>query len=283
MYVFINTQIKIFDDFAINRSVVRGHLTFPTTLMLIWSTSMTIYKPTQRDTKIARKIYEQYNGIIPTDTTGRRYEIHHLDGDHDNNDISNLVAVTIQEHYDLHYQQEDWGACYAIGVRMKMDPVQLSKLSSDTQNRRVAEGTHHFVTNNPTYRMLEDGTHPFLNSERQRKQALRRAAEGSNPFCDGGAATARNLKRVANGTHPFLGGEIQRANCLARVENGTHPFLDADRARELANKRLAEGTHNFTGPNSPSQQQWTCNHCGKSGKGKGNFTKHHGDNCKHKS
>jgi hypothetical protein len=241
MYVFINTQIKIFDDFAINRSVVRGHLTFPTTLMLIWSTSMTIYKPTQRDTKIARKVYERHHGKIPKDDTGRRYEIHHLDGDHDNNDISNLVAVTIQEHYDLHYQQEDWGACYAIGVRMKMDPVQLSKLSSDTQNRRVAEGTHHFVTNNPTYRMLEDGT------------------------------------------HPFLGGEIQRANCLTRVENGTHPFLDADRARELANKRLAEGTHNFTGPNSPSQQQWTCNHCGKSGKGKGNFTKHHGDNCKHKS
>lgn len=243
---------------------------------------MTIYNKKKRNTKIARKIYENHHGPIPFDNNGRRLEIHHRDGNHDNNTITNLIAVTIEEHYDLHYNQQDWGACYAIGARMGMDPGQLSKLSSDAQNRLISDGIHHFVTNNPTYKMLENGTHPFLDGELQRKTANKRVADGTNPFLDSKAATERNLKRVANGTHHFLGGVVQRAACLARVANGTHPFLDADKARDRANERLINGTHNFIGENSPSQFQWTCEHCGKSGKGKGNFTKHHGDSCKHR-
>ena len=37
-----------------------------------------------------RKIYEQHYGPIPKDTDGRSYEIHHIDGNHNNNDINNL-------------------------------------------------------------------------------------------------------------------------------------------------------------------------------------------------
>ena len=62
---------------------------------------MTIYTG-----KNYRKIYKQYYGPIPKDEFGRRYDIHHIDGNHDNCDASNLKAVTIQEHYDIHYQQE---------------------------------------------------------------------------------------------------------------------------------------------------------------------------------
>jgi hypothetical protein len=29
-----------------------------------------------------RKIYENHNGIIPKDSDGRTYEIHHIDGNH---------------------------------------------------------------------------------------------------------------------------------------------------------------------------------------------------------
>ena len=50
-----------------------------------------------------RKIYEDHYGQIPLDEEGRSYDIHHIDGNHNNNDISNLKAVTIQEHYDIHY------------------------------------------------------------------------------------------------------------------------------------------------------------------------------------
>ena len=41
------------------------------------------------ETKKHRKIYEQYHGIkIPKDM-----EIHHIDGNHSNNDINNLKLV----------------------------------------------------------------------------------------------------------------------------------------------------------------------------------------------
>ena len=58
-----------------------------------------------------RKIYENHYGPIPKEENGRSYEIHHLDGNHHNNDPKNLKAVRIQEHYDIHYSQGDWSAC----------------------------------------------------------------------------------------------------------------------------------------------------------------------------
>jgi hypothetical protein len=62
------------------------------------------------DSRLYRRIYEQVYGPIPVDADGRSFEIHHIDGNRSNNDISNLVALSIQEHYDVHWQQGDkWG------------------------------------------------------------------------------------------------------------------------------------------------------------------------------
>lgn len=50
-----------------------------------------------------RKIWEEFSGKqIP-----EGYHIHHLDGDRDNNDPSNLVCLSPAEHWDLHYKQGD--------------------------------------------------------------------------------------------------------------------------------------------------------------------------------
>ena len=77
-----------------------------------------------------RLIWESVNGPIPKDLQGRSYEIHHIDGNHNNNDISNLQLVTIQEHYDIHSLQEDWNACVLIGLRLDKTPEEISKLNS---------------------------------------------------------------------------------------------------------------------------------------------------------
>ena len=37
-----------------------------------------------------RKLWESHNGPIPKDNEGRSYEIHHVDGNHQNNVIENL-------------------------------------------------------------------------------------------------------------------------------------------------------------------------------------------------
>jgi len=90
---------------------------------------------------IHRKIYKQHYGEIPIDSDGRTYEIHHIDGDHSNNNPLNLKAVTIQEHYNIHFSQGDWSACIAIELRMKRDPKLLSELN----RRKVESGTHHLL------------------------------------------------------------------------------------------------------------------------------------------
>lgn len=244
-----------------------------------------------------RKIYKQQYGLIPIDETGRPYDIHHIDGNHNNNDISNLKAVTIQEHYDIHYTQGDYGACLAISMRMNISPAEKSEISRKSALARVEAGTHNFQGEQcPVHKRVADG----LQQEMSR---------------------ATNLERVKNGTHNLLGDKnpvharvaagIQQAEARARavetVQNGTHPWL-GDRnpikkrvelgiqqkhCQELARKRVAEGTHNFQNSDLQrntqtrlieegrhgTQQQYTCPHCGAVGKSMSMFYWHF-DNCK---
>ena len=65
-----------------------------------------------------RKIWKDANGPIPLDALGRSYEIHHIDGNKENNDLNNLMCISIEEHYLIHYQQKDYAACNLIADRL---------------------------------------------------------------------------------------------------------------------------------------------------------------------
>lgn len=228
-----------------------------------------------------RKIYEQHHGPIPKDEDGRSYEIHHIDSDHTNNDPSNLKAVTIQEHYDIHYAQGDYGACYFISIRMKMSPTEISSLASEIALRRVRDGTNPFlnpeIARQNNLKRLADGTHPFLDGEMSRRVQQKRIQDGTHNLLGGtlqrkliaegrhnlvGGALHRRL--VAEGRHNMLGGQVQRD----RVANKTHNFLGSDNNQ----KRLELGTHQ-------TQIKITCPKCGKSGSVPP-MKRWHFDNCK---
>ena len=150
-----------------------------------------------------RKIYEAHKGPIPKDSEGRTYDVHHLDGNRKNNHPSNLVALSVQEHYNIHYAQGDYGACYKIAIHnMQLSPDELSMLSRNTQKKLVDAGTHHFLGGEVSRAINEErvnnGTHNFLGGKLQRE-------------------------RAKNGTHPFLGGNIQREMNRRTLESGTHP------------------------------------------------------------
>jgi hypothetical protein len=98
---------------------------------------MNIYtKPTYH-----RKIYKEHYGLIPKDVNGRSYEIHHIDGDHSNNNISNLKCVSIEEHYKIHKSQGDIKACLIMAKRMKLSPEEKTRLA------KIANAG----SNNPSY------------------------------------------------------------------------------------------------------------------------------------
>lgn len=213
---------------------------------------MSIYKPPHY-----RKIYEQHYGPIPKDPDGRTYDIHHIDGDRKNNDPSNLVALSIAEHYKVHMEQGDYGAAQLLAIKMNKSPELISELARKGNLKRVADGTHILLggeiqrkhAKRINAEKVAKGIHHFQDKEKSSAMAHKRVANGTNPFCDKEKARERAYKNVANGTHPFLGGEIQKK----RLENGTHNFL-----------------------NHPKIE---CPHCGKIGN-LGPMKRWHFDNCK---
>ena len=47
--------------------------------------------------RLHRYIWEKHNGPIPSG-----YEIHHIDHDKENNDITNLALLTVEDHRAIH-------------------------------------------------------------------------------------------------------------------------------------------------------------------------------------
>lgn len=194
-----------------------------------------------------RKIYEQHCGAIPYDENGRRYEIHHIDGNSNNNDISNLKCMSVQEHYDIHFKQKDWSACLLISRSMKISPEEKRKLAKLSAEKRLAEGTHNFLNKDSNENRVKAGTHNFLGGEI-------------------GGRTSR--RRVSEGTHIFLGGSVQKKQIL----DGKNKLVGGQLQRESAKKLLQEGKHH-------SQKINKCEWCHKEILGN-IFYRYHGVKCK---
>jgi len=209
-----------------------------------------------------RKIYVEHHGEIPKDIDGRSYDIHHLDGNHSNNDPKNLKAITIQEHYDIHKSQHNWGACLLLAKRMSISPVERSEIATLHNIKRVSEGTHPFIQKDFQRRvqkkLIDEGKHHFLQPDFQRSVQKQRIDEGKHHFLKRKDGTSFASDRVDAGTHPFLGGAV---------------------ASEVATRRIKDGTHHFLGESNPAKIKWFCEHCNKSGLGISNYNRWHGKNC----
>lgn len=164
-----------------------------------------------------RKIYENNFGPIPVDEEGRTYDIHHKDGDRTNNDPSNLIALSIRDHYNIHLLQGDYGACSKIKRTMKISPEEVSMLATKGNLKRVADGTHNFlggkIAKESQQRRVAEGKHHWLSGELQRVSTARRLAEGTHPFqvewtCTTCGTVGKN-KAMYNRWH---GNNCKRAN-----------------------------------------------------------------------
>jgi len=165
-----------------------------------------------------RQVYEKHYGPIPEGN-----EIHHIDGNKLNNDPKNLMSVTLQEHYEIHFRQGDYGACRLIAFRMKnlLSSTEKSKIAKLSNARRIDAGKHNFLKQNISQETLK------------RQEESRR-------------------KNIESGTHNFIGGEIQRTSNRKRVADGTHHWVGGNLQKEM----LADGRH-------ASCHISVCKHCGK--------------------
>lgn len=205
---------------------------------------------------IYRRLYEQTHGPIPKDEEGRTYDIHHIDGNRKNNDPSNLIALSIDDHYKVHYEQGDYGACLRIIARRGVPTELFSELASKENAKRIENGTHH-----------------FCDSGWQSKQAKKRVEGGTHNLLGGDIQRTYQRKRVVDGTHHCLGPNMNKK----RVKNGTHPFLGGAIGKKANEKQIKDGTHPFL-----KQKRVTCPHCGKEGN-EFPMKRWHFDNCRSKS
>jgi hypothetical protein len=92
-----------------------------------------------------RQIWINHYGPIPKDEHGRSYHIHHRNGNKYDNRIENLQCVSIQEHYDIHLKQGDWGAAKILAQILKLSQSKIRLISSTAAKAQVANRTHPWI------------------------------------------------------------------------------------------------------------------------------------------
>jgi HNH endonuclease/NUMOD3 motif len=80
------------------------------------------------ESKRARRIWSKHNGPIPVDESGVTFDIHHRDGDWNNNNPANLQALSVLDHYRLHFAQGDWAAAWYISKRLTLTPADYEQI-----------------------------------------------------------------------------------------------------------------------------------------------------------
>lgn len=158
------------------------------------------------------KIWEEYHHK----KLDKGYEIHHIDGNHTNNNPDNLLAVTIEEHLEIHKNQHDYGAVQAILMRLGRSQEVISDIkcyASKNQQRLWIQGNHNFqkISNEDRIKIssnaglktkeLQIGIHkinanPILAKENARRGGLR-SAELKSGFLDT-TSTSHGSNHVKN-------------------------------------------------------------------------------------
>jgi hypothetical protein len=126
-----------------------------------------------------RKIWENANGVIPLDENGVTYDIHHIDGNRNNNAIDNLIAVSRKEHYNIHYKQQDWSACILIRKRLN-----LSKDEIKIVNQYAAEKRKGIACTEEHKRKLSKALKGKKHSDKT-KEKMSEVAKGKNTWSKG--------------------------------------------------------------------------------------------------
>lgn len=183
-----------------------------------------------------RKIWEDAYGCIPIDEQGRKYEIHHIDGDHTNNELSNLMCITIEEHYDIHYKQGDYGACHLIAKRLKISPNELSNLISELNKKRIGDknpfyGKKHSEKTKKLISEINSGeNHPFYGKKRPEfAKKVSQALKGRKKSEEHKRALSESRKGKANKKYKYIMSkdniEFEIINLKEYCRNYDLPYL----------------------------------------------------------
>ena len=72
--------------------------------------------------------------------------VHHNDKNRANNDINNLSCLSVQDHFNIHFDMGDLPSCLLIA--RNIDSVDKTKIARDYQYKLLNKGIHNFQINN---------------------------------------------------------------------------------------------------------------------------------------
>ncbi len=215
-----------------------------------------------------RKIWRDYYGEIPVDENGITFDIHHIDGNRKNNDISNLKAVSIKEHYEIHKAQGDWSACIIISSRLNLT------LEEKLEINKNFSGENH-PCKRPEVREKIKNNHADFKGEKHpqwgKKHSKERIEKQRNTTISRGSV--RGEKNGMFGKGYLIAGE-------------KHGMWSKNHSEEALNKmrgrKLSEEHINNLSIVAKSREKKVCNYCEKSFDPL-NYNRWHGENCKNKN
>ena len=213
---------------------------------------MSIYQRTKIN---YRKLYKEFYGEIPKDENGRSFEIHHKDGNSHNNSKENLMALSIQDHFNVHFEQGDFGACIKIATKMKLPAGDLSKIVSMSDRNQIIAGTHIFLT--PAFKesrsthssalaneLLSLGRHNFQNPKIMEKAKQSRERTNNDKLKNGIhhlQAKGKNHPSYDHTVYKFYNKELNLT-----VESTQYDFRTKYNLDSGAVCSLVKGDYKFT-------------------------------------
>lgn len=235
-----------------------------------------------------RRIWISHYGKIPKDANGRSFDIHHLDGNIENNSIENLIAVSVLEHYYLHKDQKEYGAAAMIARRMKIKPNDLSETVKLQMQELVESGKHNFLVKGFVAVKDKDG-----NTLRVSKSDPRYIS-GELVGVNTGFVTVKDIHdnklRVCKDDPRIKTGELVGVNAgfvtvkdthgnNVRIKNTDPRFISGELKSVICGKIGYNKGRTWIQKNKRALVK--CPHCGKEGD-ISPMKQHHFNNCKHK-
>lgn len=222
-----------------------------------------------------RKLWIKHNGPIPVDEQGRSYEIHHIDGNRKNNILENLLCLSIEDHYKLHYDRGEYFAANLIAQRMEKPakPIQKWDISDE---RRAAMRESKLGEKNP----MKD---PAV------RQKVSEALKGRKKSLE---AEAKRIESRKGFKHSEESKQKIRAALKGKAKTDEHKKqmskskIGHKRSQESINKQIEKTKGRPLSEEAKQKMRkpknkLTCPHCFQTG-GNSQMKRWHFENCKTK-
>lgn len=202
-------------------------------------------------TAFYRKLWIKHYGPIPVDEFGVSYEIHHIDGNRDNNELTNLQCVSIAEHFKIHFEQGDYQAALLISEKIK-DIEHLRQIGHTPKTLAAYMVEHELGLWSP-------------DAKEKAKQTKRERRSG-----------ACFNKAIQSSAGKIGGPRGAKVTIEIHRKNGTGFFSSENQSKF---SKIAWATNPPVLLGIPKAKV-TCPHCGKVGGGQALMNRWHFDNCK---